>query len=166
MLAAFRPPRGPGERCRGYVAPPRMLPAGAFPRQMNRRASGNFALFRKAGRRRLPCPCDRAGRTPRAFQRRVPFALSPRGTFIVPLSHPDSCSCVLPVSGLWGACAQRMFRAALVLRSPASHAAPNAPPSFRSRSVPSGKAIGCVFPPFRRRASHAGRERRLSMSVG
>ena len=59
-----------------------------------------------------------------------------------------------------------MFRAALVLWRPSSHAAFFTLPAFCSRSVPSGQAMELVLPLFRRRAFHAGRDGRLLMNIG
>ena len=147
MLAAFQPPRRPGNSRPGiHRASPGMVYAGAFPQDLNRRASGVFAMFRKAGAEQtsLPVRWGRAGRRG-AFQRRVPFACLRGG----PSSSP--CSVLTAVSFL------SPFRASgkeLPENVPRRFGPPESRSpcrvcfrrlSLRSRSVPSGQAMVCVF---------------------
>ena len=163
MLAAFQPPRGYRNEIRGYVAPPRTRVAGAFPRRRTLPSPFLFRLMKGSGdgpdRPPLPGGAGRRGHCSAACRwssvRREPSSFPCSVLIPVPLSSPFREKIC-----------RRMSRAALVLWRPARHAAVFPPPALCSRSVPSGRAMPFGVPPFRRRVSHAGRERRLIMNAG
>ena len=146
------PSRLPGRALRGRAraAEPIRLPSIAPKKEAGADQIARPSLTRRAGRRRHFSPCAvyllSAGNRSRS---RVPswflFLCPPRFGRV-------SC--------------QRMIRAALVLWNPARCAAFFTPLSFVPVPFPWDQNAALVPPPFRRRVSHAGRERRLIMNEG
>ena len=120
--------------------------AGAFPRNLNHRASGVFAVFRKAGAEQTALPVRWGGAGRRgAFQRRVPFACLRGGPSSSPCSVLTAVSFPSPF---------RVCRKVLPENVPRRFGPPESRSpcrvcfrrlSLRSRSVPSGQAMVCVF---------------------